>query len=272
MTARRKRNIILIITIVLFLILIAFEIVRYSFFSQLEHGELLYIIATRFLSGFVCLLFICTYSSPSMLRFTVSAKSMAVFLPCMLVAVNNFPFITFLSGEAYIDGKPIAIMLYALSCLGVGFFEEMAFRGCIFTAILQRCKRKPSGIFWAIVLSSLVFGAVHLVNVFAGASLPSVILQMGYSFLIGGMCSIVLIKTANIWYCVILHSVYNFSGGVVPECGGGTIWNTPTVVLTAVVAVAVASYVIYLLLRIKPQDVSTLLNERAEDEQTNTEA
>ena len=80
------------------------------------------------------------------------------------------------------------------------------------------------------------------------------------AFLIGGMCSIILIKTRNIWCCVFLHAVYNFCGGVVPNCGGGIIWNTPEIVLTAVVAVLVATYVIYLLIKIKPRETDTLFD------------
>jgi len=110
---------------------------------------------------------------------------------------------------------------------------------------------------------------VHLVNIFSGASPAAVILQVGYSFLIGGMCSVILIKTSNIWYCVILHAVYNFAGGVVPECGGGAIWTMPTVILTAVVAVIVAVYVVYQLIRITPDEIERFLNEKKAEEQNN---
>lgn len=271
MTAKGKRNLLLTVTAILFLLLTAIEIFENRIFTLFEYGDQLYIISTRFLGGIACLLFVFTYSSSKILSFKISLKAMTVFLPCMLIAINNFPFITFFSGEAYIDAKPLKIALYALACIGVGFFEEIAFRGCIFTAILQRCKRKASSVFWAIVLSSLIFGIVHLVNLFAGASFASVILQVGYSFLIGGMCSVILIKTANIWYCVILHAVYNFAGGVVPTCGGGVIWNAPTIILTAAVSVAVAAYVIYILVKITPCDIDILLNEEGCKEQNNCE-
>lgn len=271
MTARGKRILLLAVTVILFLLLTVIEIFENRIFTLFEYGDQLYIIATRFLGGIACLLFVFSYSSARILGFKISFRALVVFLPCMLIAINNFPFITFFSGEAYIDAESAKIVVYALACLGVGFFEEIAFRGCIFTAILQRCRRKASSVFWAIVLSSLIFGVVHLVNLFAGASPASVLLQVGYSFLIGGMCSIILIKTANIWYCVILHAVYNFAGGVVPTCGGGVIWNTPTVILTAAVSVAVAAYVIYVLVKITPYDIDILLNEESGKEQTNGE-
>ena len=73
------------------------------------------------------------------------------------------------------------------------------------------------------------------------------------------MCAIIMVKTSNIWYGVLLHSLYNFAGGVVPEFGGGHTWTVPTVVLTAVVAMIVAVYVLFLLSRTQEEEVAMLL-------------
>ena len=269
MKATVKNRLALMLCAALLLALTAMEIFKNGIFGQLEYGDYIYMIATRITGAVACIVFMYIYSVTSALTPRITLKAFLVFLPCMAVAVNNFPFIPFLSGEAYINGAPIKIALYALACLSVGLFEEMAFRGCIFTAVLQRVGRKKAGVFWAIVISSVIFGAVHIVNVIAGASFGAVILQIGYSFLIGGMCAVILVRTRNIWYCVILHSVYNFAGGVVPECGGGVIWTLPEIILTAAVAVAVASYVIYMLVRITPDDIEKLLNEDGASKQNN---
>ena len=256
-----KRRILFSAAAVWFLALLVLELFRDKIFTSEMYGKYMYSIGTRFLGGFACMVFIYLYSTKSILSPKITLKSFALFLPCMAVAINNFPFITYFSGEAVIDAQPLRILTYAVVCLGVGLFEEMAFRGCIFTAILQRRKRRWSDVFWSIVFSSAIFGAMHVVNIFSGASPIGVILQVGYSFLIGGMCSVILIKTSNIWYCVILHAVYNFAGGVVTECGRGLIWTAPTVILTAAVAVCVAVYVIWLLVRIKPEDIREFLEE-----------
>ena len=269
MSVKNKRRVIIAAALVLLLILTVLEIFRNRIFEEIIYGNNVYMIATRFIGGIACLLFVLEYSSRRMLKLRTTVKELLIFLPCMAVAVNNFPFMTFFSGRAYIDAPALEIVVYALVCLGVGFFEEMAFRGCIFTALISRCKKSTAGVFRSIVFSSAIFGAIHLVNIFAGAGVGAVILQVGYSFLIGGMCSVILIKTANIWYCVVLHAVYNFAGGVVPECGGGIIWDTPTVVLTAALAAVVAAYVIYTLVKITPYDIDRLLNDGRSEEQNN---
>ena len=126
--------------------------------------------------------------------------------------------------------------------------------------------------FLALILSSAVFAVVHLVNLFMGAGLGATVLQIGYSFLIGGMCSVVLMKTGSIWHCVLLHAVYNFCGGVVPTLGGGDWWDTPTVILTVVLSVLVTAYVVVMLFRMDPRETDKLyLAARREESEEKTE-
>ncbi len=254
------------------LVILVCELWREELFGTGERAEALYSLITRLVGGALCLVlvFYCSYQSILKIRLRGLPRALLFTLPCWAVALNNFPIIPYFSGRAYVDAEPSAVLLYAFGCLCVGFFEEMAFRGCIFTMILQRKRKSKWDVFWAIVISSAVFGAIHLVNVFAGASPAAVVLQIGYSFLIGGMCSVVLMKTGCIWHCVLLHAVYNFCGGVVPELGGGTIWDTPTVVLTAALAVAVAVYVIISLTRIEPDTLGEIFGEKENDGITET--
>ncbi len=261
MTAKLKTKLLVVLAFVFAVLLATVEIFKGFIFDGIDYGDNIYMIVSRILGALACLIFVYMYSSKKILSFKTTLKAFLIFLPCMAVAINNFPFITFFGGKAYIDEEPAGIIIYAAVCVSVGLFEEMAFRGCIFMAVLGRKGKRTVDVFWAIVISSVIFGIVHLLNIIAGAGIGSVVLQVGYSFLIGGMCSVILVKTANIWYCVILHAVYNFAGGVVPECGGGVIWDTPTVILTAVVAVAVAVYVVYMLFKIKPEDIDKLLDK-----------
>ena len=140
------------------------------------------------------------------------------------------------------------LLLLLLECMMVGLFEEMAFRGVIFLAIL---KKKPEDKLWqfaSIALSSVIFGLVHLVNLIE-SSPSAVFMQIGYSALIGAMCAVVLMKTANIWLCVVIHGLYNFAGAVIPRMGEGEIWDSFTVILTVVVSLAVVVYMIVLFLK-----------------------
>lgn len=173
-------------------------------------------------------------------------KSLLFTLPPFLVVVNNLPILSMMWGDAYlVYNTSVYILWFAAECLAIGLFEELAFRGVIFLTFAEKRYTTRRGLFWSLVLSSVVFGGVHLINLLAGGGIGDVLLQIGYSFLIGAMCSVVLLKTRNIWLCVVLHAVYDFCGTLMPTLGAGVWWDTPTVIFTALLAVATAAYLIW---------------------------
>ena len=195
-------------------------------------------------------------------------KSLLFILPSLAVAINNFPLIGLVTGNAYVTDPWGGVLILIAYCVAVGRFEEFAFRGLFYLMILDGRRKNTKHIFWTTVLSCAVFGLVHLVNLAIGANPGATLLQVGYSFLIGGMCAIVLLKTANIWYCVLLHTVYDI-GGTILYLGGGKRWDTVTVIITAVLGVAVTVFMLISLLRIKPEQIDRLFPEKenkSEDE------
>ena len=195
-------------------------------------------------------------------------RGILVCLPAFAVAVNNFPIQPVALGLASITASPPSLALFAFECLMVAFFEETCFRGVVFLGFLNKRRYTASGRFLAIILSSAVFAVVHLFNVFFGASLPAVILQIGYSFLIGAMCAVVLVKTSNIWVCILIHAIYNFGGAIIENCGEGKIWNPVSITLTAAVAVAVTVYMTLVFFKIKDREVDRLFETNVKEEGT----
>ena len=189
---------------------------------------------------------------------------LAVFLPALLVAANNFPFLGMMSGAVWVDRGDL-IWIYALDCLMIGLFEELAFRGVLLPFLLEKRRRTKASVLWTVVGSSAVFGLIHLINLFEGAGIGATILQVGYSFLIGGMCAIVLMKTGNLLYCIALHTVYDI-GGRWMTVAGGSLWDTPTVVITAVLAVIVTAWMLIVFFRIEPQDADRFYRRSAKKE------
>ena len=188
-------------------------------------------------------------------------RSLLFGLPALAVAVNNAPIIGLATGNAYITDPAGGVLIMLAYCLAIGTFEEFAFRGLFFMMILEDRRKSTKQIFWTTAISSAVFGLVHLVNLAVGAGPGATLLQVGYSFLIGGMCAIVLLKTGSIWYCVLLHTVYDI-GGTILYVGGGVRWDAVTVIITAVLGVAVAVFMTVALTRIKPEDIAFLFPEK----------
>ncbi len=192
-------------------------------------------------------------------RFRLS--HLAVLLPCLAVVVNNLPILSLAWGDAAVERTDL-IWLFALDCLLIGIFEELAFRGTLFLFILEKRRGSTKQIFWTTVIASALFGVIHLANLLEGAGIVPTLMQVGYSFLIGGMCSIVLLKTGNLLHCILLHAVYDFCGGLLPTLGGGSWWDTPTVIFTAVLAVAVSVWLLWVLLHISAKEVDILFAKR----------
>ena len=176
-----------------------------------------------------------------------------VTLPCLAVVVNNLPIIALLTGEATVT-RPALAPLFLLDCLLIGAFEEIAFRGTLFLAVLKRHRASTKQIFLTVALSSAVFGLSHLANLLEGAGIGATLLQVGYSFLIGGMCSIVLLKTGNLLICILLHTIFDVGGGFISVLGTGNQWNAPTVWITVILALAVSAWMINTLLRVAPRE------------------
>ena len=180
-----------------------------------------------------------------------SGKAIIAVLPCFLAVVCNPPLIGLITGDAAFSYSGATLCLYIVlfitECLLVGTFEELLFRGILFPAVEERLKENKRGRFFAVIISAAIFALVHLFNLFTSSPI-AVLMQVGYSFLLGGACCFTFLKTGNILYCVLLHATFNFCGGLTDTLGYGGWGGVPSYVFSAVVCVLVAVYVLVSLL------------------------
>ncbi len=255
MKRANKREICLAVALAAIILLLLCEIFGFSSTVGIEEGTKLSqgldMTVTRALGGaaFLAMLVNLDYKVLNPIKKPL-VKSLLFALPAFLVAFNNFPFSTVIKGDARVTEGAGMVLLLLLECLMVGFFEEMAFRGVVFLGILKKAPESRLWAFASIVISSAVFGLVHLVNLIE-SSPAAVLMQIGYSALIGAMCSVLLMKTANIWLCVAVHGLFNFCGAVIPRLGEGEIWDSFTVVLTVIISLAVTAYMVYFFVKDK---------------------
>lgn len=107
--------------------------------------------------------------------------------------------------------------LWAVVCLAVGFFEEMLFRAVLPAGIYRQfdASQKKSVFIWAAVISSLIFGFVHVAaDVFAGPLTAMGWTQCALKTLSTAVAGCILLiiywKTHCIWCCVIVHAIFDF--------------------------------------------------------------
>lgn len=172
-------------------------------------------------------------------------KNLLAVLPLFLVPFNNFPFIDFFAGRLTLYNADL-IPLFAAQCLAVGLMEELAFRGILLSFCLEKKSATKKQRLAAVLISAAAFGLFHLLNLFSGGNAGATLLQTLYAFGLGALLGLVMLKTKCVWLCALLHAIYNFGGMLFPVLGGGNVWSTSTVLLTAAVAVVVCGYAVLL--------------------------
>ena len=112
----------------------------------------------------------------------------------------------------------LALINLFVGCLLIGICEEFLCRGWLLNEFLERYGNSKKGIWYSIVISGLIFGLMHIGNIFsAGQDVPSTITQVISAT--GIVFGLIYYKTKNIWSVVILHGLWDFSlflGDVTP--------------------------------------------------------
>lgn len=145
-----------------------------------------------------------------------------------------------------------------------GFMEEAMFRGVGISNYMRTIKdeKKIPVIFW---LSSLVFGLIHIANIFAGADPFTSVLQGIYASGVGLLFGAVYLRTGNLWPTIIAHTIVDWAelcradlgatGGVMKGMILGD-W------ITIVVGIAAGVLGVYLMRKEKRGEIMEVWNRR----------
>jgi membrane protease YdiL (CAAX protease family) len=102
------------------------------------------------------------------------------------------------------------IAYFTLVMLLVGIFEEVMYRGIILNSMLNKWGFTKAGIIKSVLLSSLIFGLGHLVNLLGHSTPIRTMTQVIYTFLNGILFASIYLRCKNIWAVAILHAVYDW--------------------------------------------------------------
>ncbi|MCM1506642.1 MAG: CPBP family intramembrane metalloprotease [Ruminococcus flavefaciens] len=132
-------------------------------------------------------------------------------------------------------------VLHVVSMIGVGFLEEIIFRGFLFKAI---CK---SNVKRAVIISSVTFGIGHIVNLLNGADTFSTICQICYAIAIGFLFTIIFLRSRNLIPCIITHQAVNSLSAFAGERS-----DNFEMILSVVLIVVSFAYSTFILIKTKP--------------------
>ena len=176
-----------------------------------------------------------------------SMRTMLYYVPLVLLVTANTWFgVT----THYGWGETV---LYILTMFCVGFLEEVIFRGLLFNALRRDSERI------AILVSSVTFGAGHIINLFngSGAELVPNLLQIIYATAAGFMFVMIYCRTDSLIVCIITHGVFNALSVFATD----THLMSHRILSCVLLTVITGSYGAYIALTMKKRKVTQLNGE-----------
>ena len=121
-------------------------------------------------------------------------------------------------GLAVVFGlPPVGVLLWILfNTFLVGLSEELMFRG-----VLLQAFRRTVSIWPAVALTTLAFGAIHILNVFMTGELRSALIQSAAAALSGLLFIALRLRTGSLWPCIIVHGLWDFATFTVAAARSG---------------------------------------------------
>lgn len=179
-------------------------------------------------------------------------------LPCFMVALVNFPYSGVVSKAITFHGSNW-MWLYILYVISIALLEEFVFRGVLYLTVKDMFRNKRHAPLLTVVVCAAAFSLIHLTNLIYGADIGLTLLQCLYAFLIGAMLTVTVMKTKNIWICILIHALFDFGGLLTANKVGiasGDPWDLLFWILTITSGVLCAGHIIYSLIRLEKDYVS----------------
>ena len=197
MSSTIKRNSVL--AVILFIVYLSQNILRNIFVNMLAINELIATLITVMVFGALAIFLV---KKDNYFKVRCTSKTCITYIiivTLILSVINLFPF------DLSIGITTLSVLF---TMLFVGLMEELIFRGCIY----KICDEK-----WgdpkAVILSSVLFGLIHIINVL-NDDILMVVLQMVYATCIGIVYAMLMYKKQGIILCILAHAIINIAGNL----------------------------------------------------------
>ena len=124
------------------------------------------------------------------------------------------------------------VLFSILGAIGVGFGEEMIFRGSLLVGLRSRFTEDKVWLF-----SSLAFAAFHISNVFFGMPIEGVLLQLPLAFIVGSLLYSFRRLGGTLLPCMFLHGLWD-SAAFLSDAAGRESFHVFLIYPIAIVCVA----------------------------------
>jgi membrane protease YdiL (CAAX protease family) len=106
---------------------------------------------------------------------------------------------------------PTLFIIFIFLYLFIGFFEELLFRGYVQGFLMRRWGESYRGMLLSVLLTSLIFGGAHLVNLIMGRAAPLyAVVQFAYAVFFGVFFSALYVRSGSLFPGIGLHMLFDF--------------------------------------------------------------
>ena len=134
-------------------------------------------------------------------------------LPCLILRLSLMIIYIIPSFTEETPWVSLPVMLTGVLYLfGIGFWEEMIFRGVIGNTLALKYATNTKGMWLTVVLSAAIFSAIHLQSLLHGLPLTAMAAQLTGAFGLGLVFAAVYLRGGNLWVLVLLHTIVDVPG------------------------------------------------------------
>lgn len=111
----------------------------------------------------------------------------------------------------FLESLPMIVYFFIIT-LAIGIYEELLCRGLLFNSFKDYFGDTKKGIYLSAILSSLIFGSMHLTNLIWSPSLIiSTLCQVIYATFVGFLFCVIYYRSKNLISCMLLHGIFDFT-------------------------------------------------------------
>jgi membrane protease YdiL (CAAX protease family) len=225
-------------------------------YTGLQVAHYLTIILEQGLTGLLFFGLLVRFNWLEIAGFTPLKQWKALWLgwPLVLFALINIE-----EGIVIDSSRPLLIVLHLLTALSTGWVEEVLCRGVVVTTLLQKWGRSRKGIYLSVLISSALFGAVHLVNFLAGRQpLLNTATQITFAIFFGVIFAACLLRNRTLWPMILLHAAVDWAATLGEiAVGGGLRLSIPPIslesaALSILITLPLFLYGLFILRKVEP--------------------
>lgn len=195
-------NKVLFILAIVLIANIIFQLINSTFFNQ----SLIFETFHKTILTFFIFILLKYNEFPINLSFTKS--NLLYWAVCIIAIISSYFLLKSLIREQNLLIQPSKNLFFLLSCLSVGWFEEILFRIFIFFSVCKTSFGKT--ISKTIYTTSILFALAHLTGI--NSLGPYILNQLIFAFGIGYLLQSIYLNTSSFILIVTLHGLINYFG------------------------------------------------------------